>query len=259
MKKIKAVFCDIDGTFFDYQNNRILESSVNAFKQLRKKGIKVVLCSGRSKELAQQLPVFELMEYDGYIGCSGAIVMNENFEIIASDTYTQKQMEEIFHIGKKHDLHVVSFGEFEFMTKPLDTLSSEFFNQYHLCIPEVREWNHEALSDICVLGDGKTLFPLFSHIEGLSYTSSTPYNFDFVKIGVNKANGIKKMMEYWGFCEHEYLAFGDAYNDIEMIKNANIGVAMGNAEEEVKKVADLVCGPCFEDSIADTLKKLQLI
>ena len=66
---------------------------------------------------------------------------------------------------------------------------------------------------------------------------------------------------YWisSICIRNYLAFGDNLNDLEMLQQAEIGVAMGNGAPQLKAYADIVCAPSHEPGIAQTLKQLKLI
>ncbi len=66
-------------------------------------------------------------------------------------------------------------------------------------------------------------------------------------------------MKEWGFPLHSYMAFGDSMNDIEMIKDANYGIVMGNGAEELKLSADKVIGYSNEPTIYQTLKDLHMI
>lgn len=257
--EIKAVFLDIDGTFFDHSRNCVLPESIEACKKLKTNGYKVVLCSGRPKEMAEDLHVFELLEWDGYIGCSGGVVYNQNYEIIHENAYSDKQMEEMFRIAEENGFCLYSFGKNNFMTKELTPLSKRVIEEYHLKTPEVRGWKKEKLSAISALGEAGADFSVFYNIEGLTHTFSTPYCIDFVKEGVHKANGIKQMMKYWGFAENDYIAFGDSTNDVEMLKHAKIGHAMGNGHESAKAAADVIIGDSSEPTIAQTLAKLNLI
>lgn len=132
-------------------------------------------------------------------------------------------------------------------------------NEFHLSTPEVRTRNQEKLTSISALIENKEDEKLFANIDGITYTSSTPYCIDFIKESVNKANGIKHMMEYWGLKEDAYIAFGDSENDIEMLMQATLGIAMENGNEKAKAKADIICGPSNEASIANMLINLKLI
>ena len=80
--KCKAVFFDIDGTFYDHVTNQILPSSIQAVKELKEKGYKVALCSGRPLRMAKELPLFENISWDGFVGSAGNVVYDENLNIL---------------------------------------------------------------------------------------------------------------------------------------------------------------------------------
>lgn len=75
----------------------------------------------------------------------------------------------------------------------------------------------------------------------------------------NKITGIEWLCAYWGMDMEETMAFGDGFNDVEMIKRAGIGVAMGNGEANCKEVADRVCDRIEQDGIAKLLKELEIL
>lgn len=256
---IKAIFLDIDNTFFDHTSNRVLPETIEACKTAKQNGYKVVLCSGRPKEMADQLEVFDMVDWDGYIGCTGALVLDENYECIHHDAFSEQQLEEIFSLAKKHDLTIYSFGKYEFITRALDDYSRKIALDFHLSLPEVRTWNKEELSAISVLGDKELTRKIFENIENISITSTTRYANDFIRSDVDKARGIRFLMNHWGYEEGAYLAFGDSLNDIEMIKDAKIGIVMGNGSDQIKECADIICGNANEPSIYNMLKKLQII
>lgn len=91
--------------------------------------------------------------------------------------------------------------------------------------------------------------PLFSRNEGA----------DVIYRNVSKADGIRTLLDYYGMEEQDVVAFGDSMNDLEMIREAGIGVAMGNAVEALKAEADFVTKPIGEEGIRCGLEKLGLI
>ena len=68
-------------------------------------------------------------------------------------------------------------------------------------------------------------------------TRWNPLFADVVPRGSSKAVGIDKIIEHYGISLHETMAFGDGGNDMAMLRHAGIGVAMGNAGDEVKAVS----------------------
>lgn len=79
---------------------------------------------------------------------------------------------------------------------------------------------------------------------------------DVVQPGVSKATGIRVLMDAFGIDASEVMAFGDAGNDAEMLRLAGVGVAMGNASDELKSIADLVCDPCEERGVLKVLEEV---
>ena len=79
---------------------------------------------------------------------------------------------------------------------------------------------------------------------------------DVVQPGVSKATGIRVLMDSFGIDASEVMAFGDAGNDAEMLRLAGVGVAMGNASDELKSIADLVCDPCEEQGVLKVLEEV---
>lgn len=109
---IKAVFFDIDGTFYDHTTNRVLPSTKEAVRKLKEQGIKIALCSGRPLQLAAELPVFDEFCWDGFIGGSGISVYDENRELIWENAFTEDQLKKLFAIAEKHELPLyVNGGE----------------------------------------------------------------------------------------------------------------------------------------------------
>ena len=82
---------------------------------------------------------------------------------------------------------------------------------------------------------------------------------DIIAAGGGKMAGIKRYLEHIGIAPEEIIAFGDAENDLDMLRYAGIGVAMGNADEEVKAVADYVTADVDDDGIEKALKHFNLI
>jgi hydroxymethylpyrimidine pyrophosphatase-like HAD family hydrolase len=91
--------------------------------------------------------------------------------------------------------------------------------------------------------------PMFSSGEGA----------DIVEREASKAEGLKRLCEYYGIPLEHTVAFGDSMNDYEIVRTAGIGVAMGNSIEALKQVADYVTTPIGEDGIWNACVHLGLI
>ena len=70
-----------------------------------------------------------------------------------------------------------------------------------------------------------------------------------------KANAAKYLSDYFSVPLVNVAAFGDDYNDVEMLRECGVGVAVANSIDEVKAIADYVCGDCDEDGVARWLEE----
>ena len=88
---------------------------------------------------------------------------------------------------------------------------------------------------------------------------SKNFGADVVEAEYSKARGIDRLCEHFGIDKKDTYAFGDSLNDIEMLKMVNVGVAMGNAQDEAKAVADYITDRIDEDGIRNALMHFGLI
>ena len=84
---------------------------------------------------------------------------------------------------------------------------------------------------------------------------SVDFMLEFMKRGCSKATGLEKLAKYLNISKEEIIAIGDADNDIEMIQYAGVGVAMKNAKDEIKNLADFVTKSNEEDGVAYVINK----
>ena len=92
----------------------------------------------------------------------------------------------------------------------------------------------------------------------LDVYKSAPYFLEIMPFGVTKGSMLPLLLDKLKIKREELAAFGDNYNDMTMIGYAGFGVAMGNAETDVKKIADYICESNDNDGIANTLDKFVL-
>ena len=135
-------------------------------------------------------------------------------------------------------------------------------NNYLLCekrdLAATAEW---PINKILTAGQPEYLqehwCEMAAPFEGeLSSMFTAPHYFEFTPLGVDKVRALKDTFAVLGIDQSEVMSFGDAQNDLTMITWAQVGVAMGNAVDEVKAQADYVTGTNNEDGIADALEHL---
>lgn len=261
----KLFFFDIDGTLIECEKGvyEIQKSTENALNQLKREGHDVFLATGRCKCFI----VDGVMKYpfSGYVTCNGACV-----EYKGKIVY--KKIVPIEAIQKTHDLCVernlayyFENNDYIYVLNKDNPRHIEFKEQWgmkdSIIVDQYNIHDVETYIGMIVLNSEddinpmmKLLSPYFHiqrHQKGLS--------FDLTLKGESKAKGIQKLAEaIYSDMEHT-VAFGDGRNDIEMIKEVGLGIAMGNAAIETKKVADYVTDSVDNDGIVKALKHFSFI
>jgi Cof subfamily protein (haloacid dehalogenase superfamily) len=143
--------------------------------------------------------------------------------------------------------------------------ATEFNRRYadfqHIELHEVGDvgaWLAKPPTKLVCVGDpdelsafAERLEPVFG--ERLWITKSLPYFLEFAALGVSKGSGLEFLAERMGFSADRTVAFGDGENDVELLEWAGYGVAVENAHERVKAVADWICGPAVDEPVADAI------
>lgn len=101
----------------------------------------------------------------------------------------------------------------------------------------------------------KLLAELEGRFPGITVSSSVPNNIEINQTRANKGDALRALAEYLGLRTEQTAAFGDGLNDVPMLREAGIGIAMENAPDEVKASANAVAGSCDADGVAKTIEE----
>ena len=126
-------------------------------------------------------------------------------------------------------------------------------------VGDLLTWLREPPTKLVVIDDPEVLDDLEArmkaHFDGRLYISkSLPYFLEFANPGVTKGTGLDFLARRVGFAPERTVACGDGENDIELVEWAGYGVAVANAHERVKAVADFVCPPVDEEGVAQVIE-----
>ena len=276
MKKI--LFFDIDGTLA-YPLQSPAHSTVDAIRQARRNGHKAFIGTGRTWDSVPQAVAD--IGFDGGIFSAGGIVLVDQkplaYHYMAEQTVaailTILKEKNIFYVletpdGRFHsengssvlaetDMSNVTAEMKDFTTAfllepdsyPLSQYAGQpiFKIAYHSADPNTEEQLTTALNGVA------KVVP-FNNIPGLPIFIGEISDPD-----VNKGNAMMDVCNYYNKTAKDCIAFGDSMNDAEIISAAGLGVAMGNAEQELKDIANMICDNCENDGIAKALQNLGLI
>ena len=260
---IKAAFFDIDGTLVSFNTHKVSDSSKEAIRLLKEKGIKVFIATGRIKKHINNI---DDLVFDGYITANGFdCYIGE--ESIYRHSIAKDEIYSLMNYLKNKELFPCSImmnsGIFiNYITKEVEEVSKSI----NLPIPvvdnyyEFLEKNIDNILQINLFVDANKEKELMSKIfKNCESSRWHPAFTDVNTKGGGKHIGIDKIIEYYGIKLEETIAFGDGGNDITMIEHAAIGVAMGNANEGVKKIADYITDDVDNDGIFNALKHFNII
>lgn len=260
---IKAVFFDIDGTLISFNTHKVPESTKEALNKLREKGIKLFLATGRSPMWLDMIKEMVEFEFDGYVMINGqyCIIDDEKVHSVKiplesleklvpyiEENKISCEFVELDHMYINHVNHrVEELREYLGNTapaSPVESLDRIYENDVYQLCAYIRENEEEEF---------------LNHLPGCSAVRWNPLFADIIPSKGGKDKGIEKILKKLGIKREECMAFGDGGNDITMLKYVGLGVAMGNAGDDVKEAADYVTENVDNDGIKLALEKFDVL
>lgn len=257
---IRAIFFDIDGTLVSFRTHRIAQSTIDEVVRLRAKGVKVFIATGRPRPFVTNLGDFP---YDGMLCTNGASCTDAQGVTFFNNAIPADDIRRLVEYEREHPIPTILANDHDVFIANQTARAEEverIMTMLDITIPPTRPIEE-------AIGMTITQAVIFFHpdeqpyimrdvMPGCDATRWTPEFADVVVHGTNKASGIDQILAHYGISLSETMAFGDGGNDIEMLQHVAVGVAMGNAADNVKAVADRVTASCDDDGIALVLREL---
>ncbi len=273
---IKAILLDIDGTLTNHKKE-ITPLTKKALMDAQDLGIRLVIASGRpAKGIYQYGDQLEMAKHHGLFVCyNGAKVIDcETQETYVDVTFPKETAKRVLHHMKKFnvipmvtsDTHMLVEDVYRCMikdgTREFNVIQYESrMNNYKLMeIEDLEEYVNVPQNKILTAGDSDYLQAHFKEMaepfkDELNMMFTSNFYYEFTAKGVDKGSALTIAMNKLGIKPEECIAFGDAENDISMLKFAGISIAMANGQEAVKNIATEVTDDNEHDGIAKALYK----
>ncbi|AYO30074.1 HAD family phosphatase [Biomaibacter acetigenes] len=267
---IKLVTIDIDGTLIR-DDLTVSKKTVEKIKKVMENNIMITLCTGRPHVAAKYFA--EMLGIKGYqISQNGAYIKhNISQEVILHDTLPREIAENINTLCRQYRRFSLSllYEDICYYEKQ-DELAMYVNLNINLVKPiRVNDINEliieeqKAPTKILITGEPQDLDFFMNCLVDLyegqvNILRSGAHFLDIISIKASKGRALKILSKQLRINREEIMAIGDNFNDIDMIEFAGIGVAMGNAPEEVKNVADFVAASNNDDGVANALEKFLL-
>ena len=267
MEKIKLAIFDIDGTLLKWGNDKIEDSTVNAIHQLKEKGIEVLVATGRAFYFIKP-HVREVLDCDYYVTINGGCLLNHKGEILKEHPIEDKNVRFVTQLVDKYQASMALKTSKEMIVyrnyEHFSHYYGQGFSQIQLFIDdsEKRKYHNdvESAKGIFVYSDKQSeLVEKLRLNPNLIVHAVGEFGIDVFSKDSDKIHGIEEVIQLANISWANTIAFGDENNDLAMIEKAQIGVAMGNGSEEMKKAANYVTANVDEGGIAQALKHFQLI
>jgi Cof subfamily protein (haloacid dehalogenase superfamily) len=263
--KIKMVVFDIDGTLIGERKQTIEPSAVNGIHALHEKGIKVLVATGRTMYFIKP-HVFEVIDSDYYVTINGQCVMDRNRNIVFRHNLEKTEIIKLLSLCQKENIalgckcskQIVILNDYDLFTShyghgepPAGRFQDATNN------PDVLD--SDMAMGVFLVGDVQKIMDRKDEFPQWTFARAFSWGMDIYDKDVHKSKGIEEVLNLLNLSWDEIMVFGDADNDLRMLSKAGIGIAMGNATDNLKKVADYVTSDLEHDGIYLALQHFKMI
>lgn len=246
----KMIAIDMDDTLLN-DELKISKENKEAIQKAVEKGIKIVLCSGRASiSINSFLEELNLKDNNQYgISYNGAIIFNaKSLKIMNQENVALEYAQYLFSLAKKENIYVQTYQGNNLLVEKSNYYTKRYVTQTGVKPVEIGDFSIGIKDDVIkiLFQDEhekliKTAERLKAWTKGkLHMFFSKPYYLEFTSIKANKGLAVNKLGQKLGFKKENIICIGDSFNDLYMIEEAGLGVAVANAHPDIKKYADYV-------------------
>ena len=259
---LKAIALDMDNTLLN-SNKEISVTNRDVLRYLNRKGIRIILCSGRPfATLKPFLDELHVTKNDDVCVCfnGGLVRLVRDHTVIKANTLSKEQIKPVYDLVKENGFKLDIVAEDE-----VYSLTEFGKSSYQTMIPKQMPFIDTTFSKVpaklpifkVVVAGEPAMVDAASDaaqsLKQLTVTRSRRTLLEILPPNVNKMNGLKAALNFYRIPREQLAAFGDEENDKDMLEYAGIGVAMGNAIPGIKQIADITVGSNDDDGVANYL------
>lgn len=271
--KYRIIALDLDGTLLN-QQKQILPESLAVLSQARQKGVKVIIVTGRHHVAIH--PFYQALQLNTpAICCNGTYTYNyQQHRVLSGNPLTKAQAIRVTELLHNRPIQSLMYIDDAMVFEHQDDSISRWL-AWSASLPEDQRptmlhtdefetvinkadnvWKFATSSEnINVLNH---FVSLVEQELGLSCELSSHNQIDLAQSGNSKGNCLRLWVESQGLTMDSVIAFGDNLNDVSMLKQVGMGVAMGNSSDEVKASANMVTTNNDVPSIANVIREYVL-
>lgn len=246
---IKIAFFDIDGTSYLHTLKDSPNSTKVALQKLKENGIKIIFNTSRTYHELIELPNHFFTQSDALV-CGGGSEIYIDQQCIVAHKLDKAEQDKILKILNEKNIPyrwTTALGD-NHVSSNKEEIKQRFMDCYGMS-PTYKQHTDEVLTHLLYFAQEQSIVDEIDKLCTKSEHLILGFSNEITAKGITKAHGIKECAEYFGIKLEETVAFGDGVNDIEMLKLAGIGIAMGNASHTLKTVANYVTEKIEEDGL----------
>lgn len=271
MNKYKMIAFDMDGTLLNSQK-KVRKETLEAINKAFNQGKEVILCTGRAlAELQEYTELIPGMRY--MVMTSGAFVydIKEKTDIYANEIPVEIIVKILDYIKDKDIMphmitkeSIVQRKDYERMEDFQMKVYKPMFNEVALKVDNMLDFYNKNKQPVAKLNlyhtSKEDREETRKAMEGLDVVlaNAETTSLEISAKNTTKGLGLQKLCEHLGISISEVIAVGDADNDLDVLKRAGLAVAMGNANDNVKKIADVIVDDCDHDGCVQAIEKYLL-
>ena len=261
----KLVATDMDGTLLN-SDDKITDATVQAIKWAMDKGVVVTLSTGRPlqgvrkyiDQLGLECPV---ITYNGAViaySVTGEILFSQDMDIAEATKVFNLAIQKgvMFIVWSQNKLYASEISEKTHFYEGITNTKANLLTDFEKVL-------ENGITKMLWYDDSQVLDEYIAELKSenflnTTFTKSRAYFLEFFSNKVSKAVAMEKLGEHYGIRREEMIAIGDQTNDLSMIEYAGLGVAMANAVDSVKRVADYITESNNQDGVAKVIEKFIL-
>ena len=248
MAEIKIIFFDIDGTLVDPATRQIPASTRQALLRLRERGILLCVATGRPPA---SLPDFSGLHFDVFSTFNGSLCYTDT-ETIYANPISRRDVDQLLKNAAALGRPVSVAVRHRLAANGVDQDLADYYHLADLELAADADFDDACKEPIyqIMLGSREDEHAaILRGTENGKIAISWDRAVDVIPADSGKGTAIAQILAHFGLDASQALAFGDSYNDLDMLRAVGTGVAMGNAAQALKDIASDVCGHVSEDGI----------
>ena len=268
--EIRLIALDLDGTLTN-DEKVITPRTYNALMMTQQRGVRLCLASGRPpygmQPLAEQL---EMSRYGGVvIAYNGGYVYDcQTGEVLREVFLDENLLTRLYEFQQLSGMTLMTYhGDKIYTERPDDEYVRISVRNNKMTAVGVENFVADIPRPVnkCLMVGNPDIVPEWERRMQEAFCGemhilrSTPYFIELLPLGIDKGPALESIASRYGFLTDNIVSFGDSYNDVSMLRTSGIGVAMANADEEVKAAADMITLSNNDDGVAHVIEKLCMV